>query len=81
MDSYLWPLVLCRLYYDNNQAKKDIGEIEKIEKYSQLNVYAEIGSCFFFFFLFGVYVCVCVRACVCVCVHANHICVLLCIAL
>ena len=35
-------------HYDNHQAKKDIGEIEKIEKYSQKSIYngiARISFC------------------------------------
>ena len=42
MHAYLRPLVSCRLYYDNHQTKKDLGEIEKTEKYSEMNVYVEI---------------------------------------
>ena len=51
-------------YYDNHQAERDIVEIGKIEKYSQMNVYRRI-----------VYDSLCM--CVCVCVCLDYICVLL----
>ena len=43
MDAYLQPLVSCHLItIIIKQGKKDIGEMEKIEKYSQKNVYVRI---------------------------------------
>ena len=43
MDAYLRSLVLCRLYTTIiRQIKKDLGEIEKREKYCQKNVYVRI---------------------------------------
>ena len=58
MDAYLRPLVSCRLITTIiRQRKNDIGEIEKIEKYSQTNVYDRIA-----------YKTSCVCVCVCVCI-------------
>ena len=52
------PLVSCRLYRTFiTQRKKDLREIEKIEKYSQKNIYVRIA-----------YNSLCVCVCVCVCV-------------
>ena len=43
MDAYLRPLVSCRLHMTIiRQRKKDFGEIGKIEKYSQKNVYVKM---------------------------------------
>ena len=66
MDAYLLLLVSCRLYTTIiRQRKKDFGEIEKIEKYSQR------------MFILGFRIILCVCVCVCVCV--DYICVLLCV--
>ena len=67
MDAYLRPLVSCCLFTTIiRQRKKAIGEIEKIEKYSQKNIDVRIA-----------YNSLCVCVCVCVCV--DYICVLLCV--
>ena len=59
MDAYLQPLVSCRLITTIIRLrKKDIGEIEKIKKYSQKNGKVVYNS-------FCVCVCVCVFVCVC----------------
>ena len=68
MDAYLLPRVSCRLITTIiRQRKKDIGEIEKTEKYCQKN------------FTLGLHIPLCV--CVCVCVCLDYICVLLCVVL
>ena len=54
--SFYTSLIACRLYCDNHQRKKDIGEIDKIEKYCQTNVCVEIVYNY----------CVCVCVCVCI---------------
>ena len=65
MEADLQPLVSCRLIMTMIwQQKIDIKEIEKIEKYSQKNVFVRIA-----------YNSVCLYVCVCVCV--DHICILL----
>ena len=67
MEAYLRPLVSCCLYTTIiRQKKKDLGEIEKIEKYSEKNVYVRIAYNFW---------------CVCVCVCIDYICILLCVAI
>ena len=59
---YLWPLISCCLYTTIiRQRKKDFGEIEKIGKYSEKNVYVRIA-------LTHLCMCVCVCMCVSVCV-------------
>ena len=63
MDAYLRVQVSCRLIMIIiRQRKKDIGEIGKIEKSSQKNVYVEIV-----YNTFILWVCVCVYVCVCLC--------------
>ena len=43
MDAYLRPPIPCRLYTTIIwQKKKDFGEIERIEKFSQKNFYVRI---------------------------------------
>ena len=63
MDVYIRLEVSCRLITTIiRQRKKDIGEIEKIEIYSQKNLRI---------------VCVCMCVCVYVCACVDYICVLL----
>ena len=63
MDSYLRPLVSCRLITTIiRQRNKDVREIKKIKKYSQKNIYVGI-----------VYNCVGVCRCVCMCMCQSRL--------
>ena len=58
-------------YYDNNQREKSFREIEKIEKYSQKDIYVRI--------VYNSFLVARVCMCMCVCVCVDYICVLLCV--